>query len=164
MDRRQFLRGAMGSTGLAGLLAFAGCEDSESPEKPKYLGYEEHPVDQVFKDCYGYRALFTDKESIVRERKYRDYKDRVTRPREVPEDIKRNFLYFEKDLNHEVFVIKDLEEGQRGFARAIKYSIFRHWDPRTYAEIHIPKNLRISPGIDATGGKFSRDVPMYEVD
>jgi hypothetical protein len=159
MKRRQFLsavaKTTVGSMGLVGLLTQSGCSK-------KYINYEEHPVDQVFRDYNGYRTLFTDKENVVRERKYCNY-EQAKRPRNVPQEIRKKFLYFENDFSSEVFVIKDLEGEKRGFASVIYYNSFGG-SSRTYAEIHIPKSQKISPGIDVTGGKSSQDVQIYEID
>ncbi len=162
MNRREFLTAA----GLMGLLVCAGCGKG----KNSYLSYEEHPVDQVFRDFRGYRILFTDEQNVVRERRYDDdatYFGFPQRPNDVPETIAAKFSLLSTDFTSQVFVIKDLEEGARGVARVLKSQIYRSDRGsvlQDYAEIHIPKNQKIGPGIDRTGGKFSQDIQMHEIE
>ena len=163
MNRRKFLKMAAESSGLAVLIAPLGCK-KDSFIKRGYLSYQEHPVDNVFRDYDGYRVYFTDGNNVVREREYRsDLVWSVKRPKDVPEDVKKRFLYFEKDLSNEVFVIKNLEEGQRGFARVITYLPKARKRLETYTEIYIPKSQKISPGKDITPGKFPKEIPMHEI-
>jgi len=135
-----------------------------------YSGFdkvERYPVEQVFRDHSGYRIMYTDGKGLVHEEKFYSWQ-REELP-ELPASEAGKFQYYTEGEREEesVRVIKDLEEGARGYAEVVRYSVhgfsIDNGIKSTHVEIHLPKDQQISPGIDRTGGKYPQYPPLSEV-
>jgi len=137
-------------------------------QKNTYKWYEEHPVEQVFRDHNGYRLLYTDENSVVREKKYYSkgtcyHCSRIGFPEDTPDEIKEKFSY----RSEKIVIIKDLAPGEKGYARVIHHDAYLPsipgTVPATHVEIHIPKDKKIDPGTERWGGKFPKNANMGEI-
>ncbi|MDO8508490.1 MAG: hypothetical protein Q7S27_02280 [Nanoarchaeota archaeon] len=177
-DRRAFLKN--GVKGLVGLVAGSllnGCDRTHN----EYLGFESHPVDQVFRDHDGFRLIYSDGEDILRENKYlstllnSDNRLGVLLEN-MPDEVRKKFKYDapQEQQNYEpyfhcppsILIIKDLKEGERGFANTVRYSYVREGSDdfeRAYTEVHLPRNQNISPGNEVFGGKLKIEAEIHEV-
>jgi len=153
--------------GLTGLF-FRGMLSGPIPEL-KYSLYQETtrlPVDQVFRDYYGYRVSFSDSQGLVHERIFRsDYGFGKKVPKNIPQNERNNFKFLEDE--HSAFIIKDLPQGRRGYVNIATFNQ-EAWFfiPQTinHAEVHIPQNQNISPGYEAiSSGKSTTYHNMGEI-
>lgn len=176
-DRRKFFGNlGKGLVGIIGAGIVGGCGEREHNE---YIGFESHPVDQVFRDHDGFRLIYTDEEGILRENRYSsillnpDYR-REVHLENIPDEVRKKFRYNAslgleegyREYCHPTCIIKDLKEGERGFANTIRYKFIRARDydlEKSYTEVHLPKNQNISPGNEVFGGKFRVKAEMHEV-
>ncbi len=160
---RNFLRKIQSAGALAALL---GCSEPELC----FEGFEQHPVDQVFRDFRGYRVYFTDSRGVYLEKDYPEPWIGVGvsyYPPDVPPEIKEKFVYLtHENVDSVATIIKDLEPFQRGYANVLHYTAEK-WDihpaPQASLEIHLPKNEQLSPGYSCTGGKNPTYPPMGEI-
>ncbi len=183
-DRRRFLlNSTKGLVGIVGVGFLNGCDGDR--DHNEFLSYDSHPVDQVFRDQCGFRLIYTDGEGILRENKYSSTLINLDNGLKVfvenmPEEIGKKFKYnaplefkevYEKIYRNNEFpqpflIIKDLKEGERGFANTIKHIYVRQKLidlERSYTEVHLPRNQNISPGNEVFGGKFKIQAEMNEV-
>ena len=180
--RRRLLKNS--ARGLMGIVAagiIGGCyRDRDHNE---FQSYDSHPVDQVFRDHDGFRLIYTDGEGILRENKYFSTLINLDNGLKVfvenmPEEIGKKFKYnaplefrevYEEsrpEFHQPFLIIKDLKEGERGFANTIKHKYVRRKFidlERSYIEVHLPRNQNISPGNEVFGGKFKVESEMHEV-
>ncbi len=178
INRREFFSRVEGFIGgVIGLSFLNGCDRTHN----KYLKFESHPVDQVFRDHNGFRLLYTDENSVLIERKYEgplSYpNDRVIGTGDLegaPEDITKKFKYFfigrDYDLvgrgNCFITIVKDLENNERGFASSLTYELVKEMESNkelTYTEVHLPKDREISPGNESFGGRLQLESPIHKV-
>lgn len=180
-DRREFLENlGKGLVGLIGAGIVGGCKTDR--DHNEYLGFESHPVDQVFIDHDGFRLLYTDKDEVLIEKRYFsslfdpknvERKSVENAPEESIESIKK-FSYSPPFTNTNVskwswrnlLIIKDLKEGERGFVLNLKYNMVRNANENVetaYTEVHLPRNQNISPGNEVFGGKLRVEAEMHEV-
>ena len=177
-DRRKFLlNSAKGLVGIIGAGIVGGCKTDR--DHNEYLGFDSHPVDQVFRDHTGFRLLYTDEDGVLIEKMYFsrlfDPKNVERKPVEsAPEEYIRRFSYSPPFTNDNVdkwswrnlLIIKDLKEGERGFILNLKYNMVRSAKDNVetvYTEVHLPKNQNISPGNEVFGGKLRIEAEMHEV-
>ncbi len=179
--RRLLKNSARGLVGIAAAGIICGCDGDRNHNE--FLSYDSHPTDQVFRDHDGFRLIYTDGEGILRENKYFSALINLDNGLKVfvenmPEEIGKRFKYntplefsivYEEspiELPQPFLIIKDLKEGERGFANTIKHKYVRQnlIDlERSYTELHLPKNQNISPGNEVFGGKFKVESEMHEV-
>ncbi len=129
----------------------------------------QHPVDQVFRDHDGFRAMYADADGLVREVKYTEgdgYHTRVPCPDAALPPPLSGPCTPEQNLK----VYKDLPTGERGFAASLKYTV-KGWavgerwntDSVTYTEIHLPKDATLTPGNETYGGKYRTHEKMRDI-
>ncbi len=156
--------------GLA-LLTVAGVlRVSCDRERNEYTSFNSHPVDQVFRDHDGIRLIHTDSKGIIQESEYSGelvYKKYYMGEEieNVPIDITNKFKYVNDPNRRDILIIKDLNEGERGYANLIKYNqiVIGPNQKRNYLEVHLPKDSRISPGKEVFGNKPRIEAEMNEV-
>ncbi len=159
------IRAILTST-LVGLL---GCDN-----EIKYGGFKQHPVEQVFRDYYGYRTYYTDESAVLQENIYSQYTcfGKEFFPQDTPLGIKSQFKYLNSkgiSTDDAVKVIKDLNNGERGYALILQYRCEGMNkqsylpDPASFVEIHLPRDAQLSPGYSTTGGKNPTFPPMGEI-
>ena len=135
----------------------------------EYISFIWYPVDQVFRDHNGFRLIYTDPEGLVIEKKYKEedypHKD-IENIEEVPEDVAKKFRYLDSRVKEGSSIIKDLKEGEKGFANVLLFNKIRFTEndrKSAYVEVHIPINKDISPGNEVYGGKYRIENPLHEV-
>lgn len=138
--------------GGMGYCSVKGCEYL-TREHTKYVSFETHPVDQVFRNSWGYTIRWTNNKDIDEERGYSHYySDRPKNIDGIPQEINKRFAPFESEDTP--IVIRDLEDGARGFTEVLMYEHSRgpsERDNRLIVQIHLPKSTRVSPGIEELG-------------
>jgi hypothetical protein len=140
-----FLAGAL-ALGSASLLG--GCS-------AKYSNYRRHPVEQVLRDHDGYRVIYTGENGVMQEEKYFESGVKIE---SIPQDISGKFKVM--DANKHIILIKDLEQGEPGYADVID----TEWASTKYVEIHLPKDKSLESGVEAwTSGKTTKHAPMSEI-
>jgi len=162
-----WIRVALTST----LMSVLGCGN-----KIEYTGFEQHPVDQVFRDFYGYRTYFTDESAVQHEQEYRSYTcpENQFFPQDTPPRVKSQFRYLNPEAIGEddaIKVIYDLNNDKRGYALVLNYRCEGLNNPRyninnllSFVEVHLPKDAKLNPGYSSTGGKNPSFSPMNEIE
>ena len=166
-SKKKFRKGLLGAAGLS--VAFGGLLYLGKLLEPRleYQSFITYPVDQVFRNHDGYQIRWTNDKNIDEERKYEDYFISDLEIKGIPKDIAQKFVDFD-GKGRPVMVIRDLEEGTRGFVEVLFY---KHYNilidgsdsDRQVVQIHLPKSEKISPGIETWGGKFHKSDTIKEI-
>src|SRR3989339_175979 len=156
---RKISLGTILSLSLLGI----GCEEDRSPIGVQSASVETIPVDQVFRDTYGFRVYATNTNEELIETNFDannqwswNFGKRVVSTPMLKEFKGRP----EEDA---VKIFKDLKEGERGYAKTMKYQVLGSKLRREYAytEIHLPRSSSLIPGNDShKQGKHTTHSPM----
>jgi hypothetical protein len=165
--------------GLLGLSAIGCTKEKPIAIKPTRYYYEQHDVDQIFRDHNGYRLIWDDSNEAVNERKYLCSGGGGP----FPDSLDWKFRALNEHKSH-VVIFRDLEQGKQGYAEVVnywitypdssytlweKFAVHREYRKRGegwfhYVEIHLPKNQQLLPGEEVYyRGKFLRHGPISEV-
>ena len=108
--------------------------------------YAEYPIDQIFRDHNGYRLLYTNASGALNETKVLDWGH--CNYTHFPAVTERNKFSTDNEGNKALRIFKDLEFNQRGYCRTIRKEGFFPCNTFFYAEIHLPRDGKINPGIN----------------
>ena len=142
--------------GLAALLS-GGCDRTHK----EYVSFSTSPVEQVFRDHDGYRIYFMGEKNQLSEYKvYTGYPNCFENGSSVieglPEKVKDMLVFTNNIEENKVRIIKDLKEGEHGYANIVAYKQVLCANPdrdQYYVEIHLSETQGLSPGNEIYGNR-----------
>jgi hypothetical protein len=134
----------------------------KSGKTPIIYDVETHQVEQVFRDYGGYRTYSSREDGkVVEERFPFSYCRGWINYNKIPVETRQRFKCLEeqtKNHSEDAVVVKDLGSNEQG-----RVDILCGNGVRLYAEIHLPKEGRLEPGIGSASGKVKRNFEIEEI-